>query len=367
MTPARRRHRGRSSCCGPPSPRGHPAPPHGHALAALGVARGRQPGRHPEGLLRGAREAHLRLQQRAAHAAAGGRRRAARQRAHPRKRRRDVDRGRLRRHQGPQGHHAVLRREIRRPGARGADWRQARRAGRLLDGALRRHAHAGDGRDRPVPHRWPSPRLPPASGASRPSPAWKLTNGRTRNCSLSKPSPARSIRPSASWRRRSSRCSPSKRTWRSSSRPCSKSRRRKSPAAWLPRPKPSARRRAIVENLGAADGDFLQSVADALKGQFKGVVVLGGTANNAVALVATVSPELTKKIPGGQDHPGHRAHRRREGRGPPRQRPRRRQGCAQAGRGAGESPNLIGIAHPATCHRSAAATEPLPSMKLRLQ
>ena len=28
-----------------------------------------------------------------------------------------------------------------------------RRAGRLLDGALRRHAHAGDGRDRPVPHR----------------------------------------------------------------------------------------------------------------------------------------------------------------------------------------------------------------------
>ena len=40
---------------------------------------------------------------------------------------------------------------------------------------------------------------------------------------------------------------------------------------------------AIVENLGPADGDFLQSVADALKGQFKGVVVLGGTANNAVA------------------------------------------------------------------------------------
>ena len=42
---------------------------------------------------------------------------------------------------------------------------------------------------------------------------------------------------------------------------------------------------AIVENLGAADGDFLQAVADALKGQFKGVVVLGGSANGAVALV----------------------------------------------------------------------------------
>jgi alanyl-tRNA synthetase len=58
--------------------------------------------------------------------------------------------------------------------------------------------------------------------------------------------------------------------------------------------------RAIVENLGAADGDFLQSVADALKGEFKGVVVLGGTANNAVALVATVSPEHTKQVQAGR-------------------------------------------------------------------
>jgi alanyl-tRNA synthetase len=57
---------------------------------------------------------------------------------------------------------------------------------------------------------------------------------------------------------------------------------------------------AIVENLGAADGDFLQSVADALKGQFKGVVVLGGAANSAVSLVATVAPELTKKIQAGK-------------------------------------------------------------------
>jgi alanyl-tRNA synthetase len=56
----------------------------------------------------------------------------------------------------------------------------------------------------------------------------------------------------------------------------------------------------IVENLGVADGDLLQSIADALRGQFKGVVVLGGIANNAVALVATVSPDLTKKIQAGK-------------------------------------------------------------------
>ena len=56
----------------------------------------------------------------------------------------------------------------------------------------------------------------------------------------------------------------------------------------------------IVENLGAADGDYLQSIADALKGQFKGVVVLGGATNGAVALVATVSAEHTKQIQAGK-------------------------------------------------------------------
>jgi alanyl-tRNA synthetase len=57
---------------------------------------------------------------------------------------------------------------------------------------------------------------------------------------------------------------------------------------------------AILENLGAADGDFLQGIADALKGQFKGVVLLGGTANGAVTLIATVSPELTKQVQAGK-------------------------------------------------------------------
>jgi alanyl-tRNA synthetase len=57
---------------------------------------------------------------------------------------------------------------------------------------------------------------------------------------------------------------------------------------------------ALIENLGPADGDFLQAVADALKGIFKGVVVLGGSANQAVALVASVSPEFTKKIQAGK-------------------------------------------------------------------
>ena len=60
--------------------------------------------------------------------------------------------------------------------------------------------------------------------------------------------------------------------------------------------------RAIIENLGPADGDYLQAVTDALKSQFKGVIVLGGIANNAVALVAAISPELTARIQAGKEN-----------------------------------------------------------------
>ncbi|HEY9510780.1 MAG TPA: alanine--tRNA ligase, partial [Verrucomicrobiae bacterium] len=56
----------------------------------------------------------------------------------------------------------------------------------------------------------------------------------------------------------------------------------------------------ITHNLGDAEGEFLQAIADALKGRFKGVVVLGGGGNNSVTLIATVSPEFTGKIQAGK-------------------------------------------------------------------
>ncbi|HAV60956.1 MAG TPA: alanine--tRNA ligase, partial [Verrucomicrobiales bacterium] len=56
----------------------------------------------------------------------------------------------------------------------------------------------------------------------------------------------------------------------------------------------------IAKNLGDADGDTLQAVADALKGEFKGVIVLGGVNDGAVALVAAVHPELTKQVQAGK-------------------------------------------------------------------
>ena len=56
----------------------------------------------------------------------------------------------------------------------------------------------------------------------------------------------------------------------------------------------------VIAHLGAADGDALQSVVDALKGSLKGVVVLGGVSNGAVSLVASVSPDFTSKIQAGK-------------------------------------------------------------------
>jgi alanyl-tRNA synthetase len=58
--------------------------------------------------------------------------------------------------------------------------------------------------------------------------------------------------------------------------------------------------RAIVKNVGAASGDTLQNIADALKGQFEGVLVLGAVENGTVSLVASVSPSLTSKVQAGK-------------------------------------------------------------------
>jgi alanyl-tRNA synthetase len=58
---------------------------------------------------------------------------------------------------------------------------------------------------------------------------------------------------------------------------------------------------AIIHNLGAVDGDFLQAVADLLKGRFKGVIVLGGGPHReSVALVAAVTPEFAVRIQAGK-------------------------------------------------------------------
>jgi len=55
----------------------------------------------------------------------------------------------------------------------------------------------------------------------------------------------------------------------------------------------------ITANLGAVDGNYAQSVADALKGQFDGVVVLGSAGNGSVSLVATVPDGLTERVQAG--------------------------------------------------------------------
>ena len=57
---------------------------------------------------------------------------------------------------------------------------------------------------------------------------------------------------------------------------------------------------AVIADLGEADGDTLQSAADALKGKFGGVIVLGGVCGGAVALVAAVGKDYTAKVAAGK-------------------------------------------------------------------
>jgi alanyl-tRNA synthetase/REP element-mobilizing transposase RayT len=57
---------------------------------------------------------------------------------------------------------------------------------------------------------------------------------------------------------------------------------------------------SLIENLGTADGDTVQSIVDAVKSQFKGVIVLGAENNGAVTLIAAVTPEFTAKVQAGK-------------------------------------------------------------------
>jgi alanyl-tRNA synthetase len=57
---------------------------------------------------------------------------------------------------------------------------------------------------------------------------------------------------------------------------------------------------SIIANLGSIEGETLQAMVNELKGQFKGLVLLGSHANNAVTLIASVSPEFTAKVQAGK-------------------------------------------------------------------
>jgi alanyl-tRNA synthetase len=62
----------------------------------------------------------------------------------------------------------------------------------------------------------------------------------------------------------------------------------------------AAANNAIVASLGDADADYAMAVSDALKGLFKGVVVLGTSGGGNVALIATVSPDFQSKVQAGR-------------------------------------------------------------------
>ena len=62
----------------------------------------------------------------------------------------------------------------------------------------------------------------------------------------------------------------------------------------------SAENNAIVANLGDLDGDSVMHIAEALKGSFHGIVVLGAASGGAVTLIASVGKEFQSKVQAGK-------------------------------------------------------------------
>ena len=62
----------------------------------------------------------------------------------------------------------------------------------------------------------------------------------------------------------------------------------------------SAENNAIVANLGDLDGDSVMLIAEALKGSFPGIVVLGAASGGAVTLIASVGKEFQSKVQAGK-------------------------------------------------------------------
>jgi alanyl-tRNA synthetase len=56
----------------------------------------------------------------------------------------------------------------------------------------------------------------------------------------------------------------------------------------------------ITANLGGIDGKAVQSIAESLKGEFSGVIVVAGGSGSSVALVAIVSKEFTDHVKAGK-------------------------------------------------------------------
>jgi alanyl-tRNA synthetase len=57
---------------------------------------------------------------------------------------------------------------------------------------------------------------------------------------------------------------------------------------------------SIVEEVPGADGNALQTVVDALKGSFDGVIFLAGITEGSVSLVASVSKAHQSSLPAGK-------------------------------------------------------------------
>ena len=267
------------------------------ALHEVVIARG-----DAEGLLRRAGQADVRLQQRRAHAAAGARRRAARERTHRRKR-------------------AVSWIEVPYAEVRGrADIMQffgdkygetvrvvqiggeAARARWLLDGTLRRHAHARDGRDRPLPHQQREPPSPPACAASKRRPASTPTTSPPPTRNACTRSPRRLGTPLPELEKRIEGMLAQQKELEKALK-AAQQREATRQAEELLRDfiDRTTGIPSIVRRVRAANQDELQSISDAIRSKgFEGVTVLAAPFESLVGITVNVSLGYTDRVQAGK-------------------------------------------------------------------
>ena len=174
-------------------------------------------------------------------------------------------------------------------------------AGRLFDGTLRRHAHARDRRDRFVPHRRRKRDCRRRAAHRSRRRAGSLSQWRTTKLQLIKTLAGKVNSPVHELEKKIEALLAHQKELEKQVKAAHAARTRRTPPANCSSAVQTVNGiPLIIHNLGDADGDFLQAIADSLKGRFKGVIVLGGAANGAVALVAAVSPDFTAKIQAGK-------------------------------------------------------------------
>ena len=216
-------------------------------------------------------------------------------------------------------------------------------ARRLFDGTLRRHAHARDRRDRFVPHRRRKRRSPPACGASKPSPASKPIARRRDEVALIKSLAGKVNSPVHELEKKIEALLAHQKELEKAAQVGACNATPSNAASELLGASADRERHPAHHRTISATRMAISCRPSRIRSRAgsRAWSCLAAVANGAVDARRRGLRRFHRENSGRKNHPGHRADRRRQRRRQTGQRARRRQGRGQAGRGAGESAELV--------------------------